>query len=614
MLSAEEIARIEHGLPNLFDWGTHLLVPFAARKLKHARVAWLNRRWFVERGLEFHDEASLLRLEQWLVDGFGYAIADDAGADPDAFETTSATLHADRYGSNSGLFPHGGSGRSALVRSFHVKGVGATPLVGQGADRAHSHGCASLDVALREAIYGEVADLEFPHGAVPVIAILETGLTFMSSGTPSRPLRRALILRPAMIRPAHLQRAPAFVRPAGNFVSVQAHDAERTRAVVRKFVADASHSGGAVARLTGLFERVAHQVAFGQVQRLYSGGYFSSNLTIEAELLDFGNMHAFPDWSNVQVLPHDLGFGKEMIVVQAMVRSLLFYCRKFSEMEASEDDLQRILDSAVQAYEAAFNKECAHLLAMDSEVEDAKLTGHTAAAFRRYFKLQQQSSLNASFGDRSAAGWLHEPIVGTKSAAPGTAEHTLLTEIRELLREGFGASGVAAWKTRRAWFSASRLLKPRPEIYRESLRLSIGELLDESLARFGSTPDDLVEKRRFATFVDDVVAAARRHWPNLPANLLVMGYANRGRSSVLLCEAVPDGKFVLWLEGSLCGERLDFFGELSTAEDFFPYEIDLHRASWSTTVRDFDRNEGVIKLQRKTLRYPDKLHFFEPPS
>ncbi|MDC8014886.1 hypothetical protein [Tahibacter soli] len=611
-LSAAEIACIEEGLPNLFDWGPHLLVPFIARKLRRARLSWLNRRWFIERGFRFCDEASSARLEHWLVDQFAYAVPEDID-DADAFDEVEAVLHADRYGSTSGSFPHGGSGRAALIRRFHVKGVGVTPLVGQGADRAHSHGCASLDVALREAIYGEIADLEFPYGAVPVIAILETGLTFLSSGTPSRPLRRALIVRPAMIRPAHLQRAPAFVRPAGNFVSVQAHDTERTRAVVRKFVDDASHSGGAVARLVDLFERIARQVAFGQVQRLYGGGYFSSNLTIEAELLDFGNMHAFPDWSNVQVLPHDLGFGKEMTVVQATIRSLLFYCRKFGGIEASEDDLRSILDSAERAYETAFDKACAHLLALDGEAEDAKPAGHAAAAFRRYFKLQQQSTLNASFGDRSTAAWLHEPIVGSASAAPGSAEHALLTEIRDLLREGFGSAGIDAWKTRRAWFSASRLLKPRAGIYRESLRRSIGELLDERFARFDPAPPDLAEKRRFATFIDDVVASARRHWRNLPANLLVIGYANRGRSSVLLCEAVPAGEFLLWLEGAVCGEHLDFFGASLHADDFLPLRIDSHGAGWSVAVRDFDRSEGVVRLHRRTLHYPEKWHFFETP-
>lgn len=612
-LSAAEVARIEQGLPNLFDWGPQLLVPFAARKLKRARVLWLNRRWFVERGFEFRDESSLLRLGQWLVNDFGYAIAEDAGVDPDAFDDTTATLHADRYGSNSGLFPHGGSGRSALIRRFHVKGIGATPLVGQGADRAHSHGCASLDVALREAIYGEVASLEFPYGAVPVIAVLDAGMTFMSSGTPSRPLRRALIVRPAMIRPAHLQRAPAFVRPAKNFVNVQSHDAERAKSVVRKFVADASSVGGATVRLIDLFERIARQIAFGQVQRLYSGGYFSSNLTIEAELLDFGNMHAFPDWSNVQVLPHDLGFGKEMSVALATARSLLFFCRKFSETEVP-DDLQRILDSTRRAYEAAFRTESARLLGLDSCTEDAALIDRVAMIFRQYFKLQQQSTLNAAFGDRSSAAWLYEPIIDVKSATPGSAENAMLEEIRGLLRENFGPTERDAGKLKRAWFTASRLLKPRPGIYRESLRESIGEILRESAASTDSDLADATDKERIDILVDDAITAARRHWPNLPASLLVVSYANRGRSSALLCETCSDGALVLWLEGSICGERLDFFGELLDVEEFLPHRIDLHGTSWSIVVRDFDRNTGTIHLRNRTLRHPAQVHVFEPPS
>src|SRR5206468_820219 len=107
------------------------------------------------------------------------------------------TFHADRYGATSGS-AHGGSGRVGTNGPFNVKGLGRTPLASTMSDWQHSHGCLWLEEAVREAIYSEVADAEFPHGAVPVVAIIGTGIRHeLEDGAVGE---RALLVRPSFLR------------------------------------------------------------------------------------------------------------------------------------------------------------------------------------------------------------------------------------------------------------------------------------------------------------------------------------------------------------------------------------------------------------------------------
>src|SRR5579883_3138750 len=177
--SPAEIARLESGLSLLHTWSEHLLVPFTAYRLRHAALVWINRPWFRRRGFDLDDAETHRRIESWLLDEFGFAVRRES--DPEeAFTSERRTLFADRYGSTDGLTPHGGSGRVATIGCFQAKGVGQTPLVGQGGPAGHTHGCIALAECVREAIFAEISAAEFPCGAIPTIAIIDPGLSFSS--------------------------------------------------------------------------------------------------------------------------------------------------------------------------------------------------------------------------------------------------------------------------------------------------------------------------------------------------------------------------------------------------------------------------------------------------
>ena len=188
--------------------------------------------------------------------------------------------------------PHGGSGRAGLRGCFQAKGIGPTPLAGDVRTWSYSHGCAWLEEALREAIYAELAAAELPHGALPVIAVLDTGLRFL---LPSGELgeRRAILVRPAALRLAHFERAPMFSaarRERPERETNETSDVDRVRDAVRAFHAATSGEpapGVEVRDLADALVRVAEQAASGQVHRLCHGGYLTSNVTLNGELLDF---------------------------------------------------------------------------------------------------------------------------------------------------------------------------------------------------------------------------------------------------------------------------------------------------------------------------------------
>jgi hypothetical protein len=269
----------------LAEFGSKLLVPFGVQPLPNARVLWLNRRWLTQQELPFA-EAAL--LEQFAISTPGERI-----------------VHADRYGDPRGTSPHGGSGRVATIGKFQVKGIGPTPLVGD-ATWIHSHGHMSLTEAICEAIFGEILDQELPFGAVPAIAIIDCGEVMK---TPHGELRRALVVRPAALRPAHLLRAASFV-PSTGLAVTPSPDATRVREAIAHL---ASMKDVDLARLhlprdiAELLDRLAQQAATADALRLFTGGLFASNVSLTGAILDFGVARALYSWASLQLHAHAQG-------------------------------------------------------------------------------------------------------------------------------------------------------------------------------------------------------------------------------------------------------------------------------------------------------------------
>jgi hypothetical protein len=584
--SDEEVDALERGSVDLAKISTSLLVPFAARRLNGVRIAWLNVRWFLQRGIDVLDDMTRHRVESWLIEEFGYAVVGDPSAWP-----AQAIKHfqADRYGSTEGTTPHGGSGRSGIAGRFCAKGIGVTPLVGRGAAPGHAHGCASLEECIREATYGEVIDAEFPFGAVPIIGVLDTRLEFIdpdARDSGRRRVRRGILIRPCVLRPAHAERAPLFRQPAASDSqnrSSQREDAARTQAVVHHWLGNGVANGAAVSP-EDLIARLSRQIAFGQVHRISSGGMFSSNVSITGALLDFGNAHALPDWSHAKLLDHAAGFGEEMITLRAVVKSLAFYLSKYAPPGSRVVSERELQDYATQCHRDEFARECLRVFNL-GELSDA--SAQLAEVLRTHFGQQQQRRVRyrdgciaESTSVPSARPWLGDALLCASTGdacltGPGAA---LMQSIDACLRAAFEGTSDPERLVVGAYITARRYFGLRRNLARDELIDAMTKLV-ASVSRSDEPAAPVIEAA-----VDLIIGNSRVHWRMLPTRLAVRAKKAFGSSCALVCVDLIQGGQVVWLEGVNHGCRLHLFDRWLTGRQDELQGLQSSAAQWNALV------------------------------
>ncbi len=301
---ADSFSTLSDGPPQFqkLALGPTSYVPVKAKQLAKARVLWLNFAALREMGIDIPRDGLNPNFEKEILEAIGYAIPN--ATDPkELFLNTEKAFFADRYG-GSGLGVNFGSGRAASAGKIQIKGIGITPLVGEGQAFDHAHGRASLEEAIREAIWGEI-NQELPYGANRVLAIVDPGThTIWKDGGKERD---ALIIREDPLRPAHYMRA--------NYGqgALRASDAARTEEAttflvnslpVPKAVKDKSLSGRLRAGLLEYVDRLSDQYAAAFAHRLYHGATSPSNFEITGRFIDYGTMTAQPGYGKIRILDH----------------------------------------------------------------------------------------------------------------------------------------------------------------------------------------------------------------------------------------------------------------------------------------------------------------------
>ncbi|WP_312229169.1 MchC protein [Pseudescherichia sp.] len=262
---------------------TDNLVPFEARQVASSLI------WSAP---DVDDEEALRRACSYLIDPEG--------------STPTCLFHAERYG-GSGIQRNGGGARCGFNGRYQIKGIGANPLVGEGSDPIHSNGALTASDAIYEAFWGEALAKVLPYGAVRARAVLLTDsfieLAFKRAGGP---LRRALLVREPVVRPAHFERAPYF-RPQPCYATQLIHDAVRVKAAIQilpktlpappgGFSAEASRDPRryVIEGLCEMARRQAWQMAFCRT-RFLRVTTSPSNVAMDGRLLDFNGLSSlFP--------------------------------------------------------------------------------------------------------------------------------------------------------------------------------------------------------------------------------------------------------------------------------------------------------------------------------
>jgi len=170
-----------------------VFLPFDAVRIDGGKVIYRNGE--IEPGLS---QAELLSEYSYIVEQPNQA---------SGLTVEKKVFFAERYGGD-GILNNGGGGRCGFDGRFHLKGIGANPLVGvrpsDGYGNSHANGFLSLDTAVYESIWAEIIHLALPYGAVRTVAIIDLRVDFEE---PHMRHPRGLLVRMPAVRPAHFIRA-----------------------------------------------------------------------------------------------------------------------------------------------------------------------------------------------------------------------------------------------------------------------------------------------------------------------------------------------------------------------------------------------------------------------
>ncbi len=265
-----------------------------------------------------------------------------------------------------------------MVNGYHVKGVGRTPLVSVQTSQAHASGGAYLEECVRETIFSELVTTQFPHGAVPTLAIIDTGLVQVrDTDRGPKTERRTLLVRPCFARPAHFQRAAGF---QSGHAKEGALDARRVRQVFAAAM-DTLGEDGLAGAYEQLWSRWSRQLAYAFVHRMPHGTNSTSNIAFDGRLVDFGAMAAVPSWAATATALEPHHFEHEFGAISGSLRSLAyFFGRHFRQEFASEDAIATRLAHAHAHFRIAVTTQllrtCGARAAVAHEASVADRSGH----------------------------------------------------------------------------------------------------------------------------------------------------------------------------------------------------------------------------------------------
>ncbi len=363
---------------------------------------------------------------------------------------------ADRYG-GSGVGHNGGSGRSVTINGYLVKGVGRTPLVGHGTDVSHASGGAYLEEAVREVIFTKVFASQFPHGVVPILAIIDTQLLqHWTKKVEPQVERRVLIVRPPVLRAAHFERALGF---DSGFPCEGVRDAQRLREVFAAAVAQWGANELAHA-IEVLGQRLAAQIGFGFAHRLLHGSPNSSNVSLDGRLFDFGAASAVPSWADVATMLTPQPFEKQFNPVAETLISVGYYAAKYL---ARPLPVKQWIDAARLSFKAWVTSEALRVLGLPADLaqqvrDDPQLHGAWPAVARIFLHFQQEHLDHALSTPASRLPWDVQKVWDERPPAH-------LAPASQWLR-----AAIPPRRRTVAQAQCRALSSTRPELYRQSMK------------------------------------------------------------------------------------------------------------------------------------------------
>ena len=476
---------IPHLAPDFANFGQYFGVSIATRPAD-VHVVWLNERWWALHAVDVAEPEERRALTEAIKQAMGVTThGAHTPADP--------PFVADRYGDTIGSY-HGGSGRCASIGTFSAKGIGPTPLVPNVDTGTHRDGRVSIIEAMREAASAEIAEMELPHGAIPVVAILRYENPEFGD---------AIVVRPNFIRPAHFLRSIYF-GTAGFPGSDQHLDGLRVAHNVRR--SELKPSAFGFPGFATMIERLAHQVGAAHALRLWQGRFLPANASVTGALADFGSFRGVPSWHRYFGDPDEF-FGEEAQGLLRASRALFKSFSKHSQSSIRTLDEKHLMTAVRKGFDEAIRVSLC--LPLDNSGEKILDLLHS------YFKAQQLETGHIGYSETlDRKPWIHETLV--QPALLGSdryrAERELIENLRHLIDQNDFAHRLAAWTM------------PRPKLSYERPY----DVFTRFFSVAKNSPEEVAKRIEFA--INRIIATSVRNWPDLPVKFRILGQTYRNGS------------------------------------------------------------------------------------
>ena len=317
-------------------------IPFNANRLKNPSIVYADLDLFHEYNyfLNFTHKNDL--FYQSVLDTFAY-IVPATKEDFSLVDETQKEFLAERYG-GVGILSNGGGGRCGLLGPFQLKGIGPTPVVGEGVNYWYGHGGLALQDALTELIYGHVACNALPYTSSRVLAVIDTGgfilrRSFKNHVNDSEDehilVRRGIMLRESRVRPAHFARAFYF-KPSPQIKKRYPHDFKRVEEIIPflpKIVGNVdiklNKTQQYISAIEQVSSRAAIQLSYSKVRRFMHGSLTLSNFLIDGGWIDFGSVTVVPAYEQLITASLQPPFWDEYNLFRKSIADMCFYVGKF---------------------------------------------------------------------------------------------------------------------------------------------------------------------------------------------------------------------------------------------------------------------------------------------
>ena len=317
-------------------------VPFKARRLICANVVYANLELFHEYGYFKNFDKCSDEFYSELLNYFAYIVPKN-DEDLALVSNVEREFLAERYG-GAGILANGGGARCGLSGPFSLKGIGPTPLVGEGVDFWYSHGRMGLEEAISELFYSELTQTALPISSSRILAVIDTGGTilqrsFRQSINPHddecKLVPAGIIVRETKIRPAHFGRAFYF-KPTQYMKENYVHDHQRVRNVISFLPKAVGINDNRVntnqkfyLAIESILANSALQLAYSKVRRLMHGSLGFSNILVNGGWIDFGSATVVPSYEQLITAELQPSYWDEVYLFQKTSADLCFYVRKF---------------------------------------------------------------------------------------------------------------------------------------------------------------------------------------------------------------------------------------------------------------------------------------------